>query len=328
MTHVTYGRCRSGKRWFWFAGRLDSARYGEPRHKCDDPVCHGGYGYDRHLYGWEDTEELALKTMGEAVSELGGEVKPHSDGRAPGWAGTASGALKRINEAKRRARPPSGNTDASVTEYLYEAHVWRPEDGPEVRRVRKWAIARKTGKRIYFADGAYVSREDLETDTRCRARCPRGIPAGPVCAPHGRGFRHCVHFGQDSRSQSPRCWVPPGCGEDCPIDTPGLQCAEHGYAWDHCLHGEDPCRHGYPAGELLKHGQGWWDSAHLFATRVAAEEYLHGGDRERERQRQEAEPEIKRLRREMAAVHPDRGGTNEEFIAARKRYERALRRAS
>jgi hypothetical protein len=30
----------------------------------------------------------------------------------------------------------------------------------------------------------------------------------------------------------------------------------------------------------------------------------------------------------MADAHPDRGGTNEEFIAARERYERALRRAS
>jgi len=41
-----------------------------------------------------------------------------------------------------------------------------------------------------------------------------------------------------------------------------------------------------------------------------------------------AEPELKKLRREMAARHPDCGGTNEEFMAARERYERALRRAS
>jgi hypothetical protein len=36
----------------------------------------------------------------------------------------------------------------------------------------------------------------------------------------------------------------------------------------------------------------------------------------------------KQLRRVMANAHPDRGGTSEEFIAARKRYEQAVRRAS
>jgi len=67
---------------------------------------------------------------------------------------------------------------------------------------------------------------------------------------------------------------------------------------------------------------------HLFATRQAVEDYLFCWEREQERKRQEREPELKQLRREMAACHPDRGGTNEEFMEARKRYERALRRAS
>ena len=35
--------------------------------------------------------------------------------------------------------------------------------------------------------------------------------------------------------------------------------------------------------------------------------------------------ELDRLRREMAAVHPDRGGSDAEFIAAHKRYEAARR---
>ena len=48
----------------------------------------------------------------------------------------------------------------------------------------------------------------------------------------------------------------------------------------------------------------------VFATREAAEAIAHG--------------DIKQLRRQIASVHPDRGGTNEEFMAARKRYERAL----
>ena len=36
-----------------------------------------------------------------------------------------------------------------------------------------------------------------------------------------------------------------------------------------------------------------------------------------------AEAEVSRLRAEMAAVHPDRGGTDAEFIAAHRRYEAA-----
>ena len=66
----------------------------------------------------------------------------------------------------------------------------------------------------------------------------------------------------------------------------------------------------------------------VYATREAAEEHLYGREREQERKRKAAEPELKQLRREMADAHPDRGGTNEQFMAARKRYERALKQAS
>lgn len=34
-------------------------------------------------------------------------------------------------------------------------------------------------------------------------------------------------------------------------------------------------------------------------------------------------PSLSELRKAMAAAHPDRGGTDAEFIAARQRYERA-----
>jgi hypothetical protein len=39
-------------------------------------------------------------------------------------------------------------------------------------------------------------------------------------------------------------------------------------------------------------------------------------------------PDLATLRAEMAAAHPDRGGTDDEFIAARERYERARVNAS
>jgi hypothetical protein len=62
----------------------------------------------------------------------------------------------------------------------------------------------------------------------------------------------------------------------------------------------------------------------LYATRNAAEAVLArsypGGVTKT--------PDIRGLRKAMAAVHPDRGGTAEAFIAARERYERALWAAS
>ena len=62
---------------------------------------------------------------------------------------------------------------------------------------------------------------------------------------------------------------------------------------------------------------------HLFASRELAEVYLHGS-----RKPAPVPADLRTLRREMANAHPDRGGTNEEFMAARERYERALRRPS
>lgn len=264
MTYMAYGRCRSGQRWFWFAGSLDTSPFGTSSHKCDDPVCDGG-GYAQHLYGWEGSEDLALEVMTTAVAALGGEVNAT---KPTGWAGVASGALKRINGARRSARPPSNETGTGVVEYLYEADVYWPEEGSEVRKVRPWPIARKTAKRIYFPDGSYVSREDLEGDTRCPGDCTA----------------RCIH----------------GYGSP----------------------------HGHPPGEMLKGGRSWSDIAHLFATREAAEVYLFGGARDQARKREGRVPGLKRLKQEMADAHPDRGGTDEEFMTARQRYKQALREAS
>ncbi len=103
------------------------------------------------------------------------------------------------------------------------------------------------------------------------------------------------------------------------------------YTWDHCPHGHAPenCYRGLAAGAARlpssseHHGGGT-----VYATREAAEEVLYGWEREQERKRKEAGPELRRLRMAMADAHPDLGGTNEEFMAARERYEQALRRAS
>jgi hypothetical protein len=61
----------------------------------------------------------------------------------------------------------------------------------------------------------------------------------------------------------------------------------------------------------------------LFANRARAEAFL-----DRHRPPRPAAADLRQLRREMADAHPDRGGTAEEFMAARERYERAQWRAT
>jgi hypothetical protein len=63
----------------------------------------------------------------------------------------------------------------------------------------------------------------------------------------------------------------------------------------------------------------------FFATRQAAEDHLYRWERERAEQAGPRAAPIKELRRAMADAHPDRGGTAEQFIQARRRYQTALR---
>ena len=65
----------------------------------------------------------------------------------------------------------------------------------------------------------------------------------------------------------------------------------------------------------------------FFATRQAAEDHLYRGEGERAEQGVPHAPSVKELRRAMADAHPDRGGTTEQFIDARRRYQTALRPA-
>jgi hypothetical protein len=90
---------------------------------------------------------------------------------------------------------------------------------------------------------------------------------------------------------------------------------------------EARCRHGYPAGVLPipgdRHRAGPAGPL-FFATREAAE----GDLRRRERKRAEREAAfIKELRRAMVDAHPDRGGTADQFVQARRRYQTALQQA-
>ena len=90
------------------------------------------------------------------------------------------------------------------------------------------------------------------------------------------------------------------------------------------------CRHGYPAGVIPipghRHRPGLAGRL-FFATRQAAEDHLYQAERERAEQATPLAPPIKELRRAMADAHPDRGGTAEQFIQARRQYQTALRSA-
>jgi hypothetical protein len=279
---------------------------------------------------------IALFT-GIALPLIAGRCSGHIHERRPP---ARAHELKRINAAKRKARPPKpGAHNAAPVEYLYVPCVHTPSDDypAETRRwVREVPIVKKTAKRIYYTSDTWsrseavvspgcISRQEFETDTRCCDNCPRDIAAGLVCAPHGRGHRHCVHFLAPGR----HCYAPGGCGKDCPADTRGLRCTKHGYTWEHCPHGEDSCRHGYPAGVIPIPGQRRPGPAgrQFFATREAARDDLYRWEGERAEQAAREAPRIKELRRAMADAHPDRGGAAEQFMEARRRYETALRLA-
>jgi hypothetical protein len=139
-----WGRCRSGRRWFWAAAVL--------RYYADG---------DRAAHGWSDTEPEAVTAARESVADL-------AAGRpaiAHPMHGHARLRLKEINAEKRRARPSTGSADAGPVEYLY-GETWNNEDC--VRRVVAFPIQRKTAKRIYYIRSddeiGYVNRQDLEAN--------------------------------------------------------------------------------------------------------------------------------------------------------------------
>jgi hypothetical protein len=122
---IYFGRCRSGRRWFWAAN-------------C---VCE-----DNGAYGWTETEEPALADMREAVERLA----EGRDALAIRCEGTAASRLKEVNKTKRAARPAPNGSDAHVVEYLYGYTSGGEDfDGSPVR----FRITKKTAKRIYYSRG-------------------------------------------------------------------------------------------------------------------------------------------------------------------------------
>ena len=212
-----------------------------------------------------------------------------------------AGQLKRIGAAWRKARPQKpGADDAAPAGYLYVPCVRDPRHGYPAgtrRWVQEVPIVKKTAKWIYYTSDSW-DRIEAVVSPGCISR---------------------EEFEADTR-----------CHDDCPADSRGMRCAMHGYTREHCLPGEDRCRHGYPAGVVPIPGDRHRPAPAgrlFFATREAAEDHLDRGERERAGQAAPQAPLIKELRRAMADAHPDRGGTAEQFIQARRRYQTALRPA-
>lgn len=271
---VMCGRCRSGKRWFWCA----EVWYGTEPCDCGRDGCQPGAG--PHAHGWEDTEAAAVEAMSDACVRLGGD-HPSVNQSRDAWrerhtyqqAGTASRTLRRINAAKRAAKPPTGDTGARHVEYLYGEHSWFSDyDNERCCEVVPFQITKKTARRIY-----YLRLDSLE---RSNGGARPGQP---------------LDIGYINRQE-----FETACGDGYRKTAPG---------------------------EIYTGRRAYEDDWHLFATHEAAEAYLYRYERERQREAEESGPKLKALKAAMADAHPDRGGTDAAFIAARKEYQQAIRLA-
>jgi hypothetical protein len=120
-----FGRCRSGRRWFWAAG-----------------LCFEG---PPQSHGWVETEAQAIDAAMDAVRAIRRRIdKPVM---AIFRADVPADKLKEINKAKRAARPAPDGSDARVAEYLYGSW-YDGEDG--MHRPYRFRITKKTAKRIYY----------------------------------------------------------------------------------------------------------------------------------------------------------------------------------
>jgi hypothetical protein len=147
------GRTRSGKRWFWCVSNGDDAGIGE------------------HGYADTDTEAEAAYTA--AAERIAGERLCCCYSRA----GYASRELKRLNAAKRAAKPASDADDARIVEYLYGTYHHVSDDNrfPDRYGIAEFPITKKTAKRVYYLrndDGAtgFVDRQVLEREGEIKNR--------------------------------------------------------------------------------------------------------------------------------------------------------------
>ena len=137
--YISYGRCRSGRRWFWNVQVIDYG-IGSPSE-----------------HGWSDSEAQALEDAREVVIRFAAG-RPAVAGPSHG---KASYRLRELNAEKRRARPPSDVKDSRVVEYLY-SNSWGSEYG--LLHFCRFRITKRTAKRVY-----YLRRMSRSTNTVSRS---------------------------------------------------------------------------------------------------------------------------------------------------------------
>lgn len=149
---IFWGRCRSGRRWFWTANEYDGEQ----------------------IHGWADTPNDASSQANAAALKLaaGRYANIHV------LHGTATQQLKKLNVAKRIAKAPKSARTGAVPPpnpvgYLYgikpgcyalDDITWIPGE------VVQFPITKKTAKRIYYQrprgsfewESGYVDRQELE----------------------------------------------------------------------------------------------------------------------------------------------------------------------
>ncbi|MFI6123242.1 hypothetical protein ACIBCU_26275 [Streptomyces sp. NPDC051064] len=152
---IIWGRCRSGKRWFWTANEYD-----------------GG-----ETHGWADTMTEASQLANAAALQLaaGRYANIHV------LHGVATDKLKKLNAAKKATRPPrSARTGAepppNPVGYLYgiEPGRWDLNDRTWIDgQIVNFPITKKTARRVYYQrprgpithniwEPGYVDRQELE----------------------------------------------------------------------------------------------------------------------------------------------------------------------
>lgn len=155
---IFWGRCRSGRRWFWTANEYDGEQ----------------------IHGWADTPDDASRQANAAALRL-------AAGRYANinvLHSVAAEKLKKINAAKRAAKPTRGprghaspQSPPNPVGYLYavEPGRYRLDDETWIpAKVVRFPITKKTPKRIYYLrprflylpgpdwQPGYIDRQELE----------------------------------------------------------------------------------------------------------------------------------------------------------------------
>ncbi|KAB1149241.1 hypothetical protein F7R91_05640 [Streptomyces luteolifulvus] len=153
---IFWGRCRSGRRWFWTASEYDGDQ----------------------VHGWADTPDAASSQANAAALRLA--AGRYANVRV--LHGVATEKLKQLNAAKRQAKAPRSARTGAVPPpnpvgYLYAIEPGRYELDDVTwipGKVVQFPITRKTAKRVYYLrprflympgpdwESGYVDRQELE----------------------------------------------------------------------------------------------------------------------------------------------------------------------